>query len=547
MNLRFGIFLLALCCAMPALADFISATPTEGVITHERNPMDEDQCPPQTIVSIPLVLNGNTSSSANDYPSSCYFSEAPDDIYALSLFCRGTITASLCGSAYDCLIEVRAGTNYFDCPGSTLLACNDDFCGLQSQVTFYVEAGETYFIIVDGFSSNSGAYSLGVSGVFDPPPNDNCADAMAITSLPFEHFGSTTCATNSVNPWCAIGNAPDVWYTLQLPCDANVTATTCGHPLMDAVLHVYAEVNPCDDYTQVVCNDDNCADFQSSVSFAATASQIYYIVVDGYNTDSGYYVLNVSNNDTHPEDACPGAEITSFPTTLTGNTACLINDYLQSCVEEANEAVYYFTVPECMRVTASLCGSGYDAQVEVRTGAGCPGDSLIICRDDWYCDDVWTLTPSVVFDAFPGYSYQIFVGGYFGSTGAYTLNVDAITCPIIPAVVDMVALPDIPNGNMQLFWNAVDGADYYEIHAIPTEPYIPGNPVDIAYGTTYTHVGVINNFASQFYRVIAVDLPEAPGGQPMTIDKPIPPQTPVQQPVQVPPWLVHDYSASQNK
>jgi hypothetical protein len=197
-------------------------------------------------------------------------------------------------------------------------------------------------------------------------------------------------------------------------------------------------------------------------------------------------------------------------------------------------------------VTASLCGSGYDAQIEVHTGAGCPGDSLIICRDDWYCGPDWMLTPSVAFDAFPGNTYWILVGGFYGNTGAYTLNVDAITCPVIPEVVDMVGQADFVNGNMNLSWQPVDPCDYYEIRwsAVPPNPTIPGNPVDIEYGTSYTHVNAINDFARLYYQITAVDLPEAPGGEPMLMDKPIPPSPHIPSFDHLPPY---DYSGSQNK
>ena len=43
----------------------------------------------------------------------------------------------------------------------TELACNDDYSGLQSQVSTYFSAG-TYYIVVDGYSSSTGSYVLNV-------------------------------------------------------------------------------------------------------------------------------------------------------------------------------------------------------------------------------------------------------------------------------------------------------------------------------------------------------------------------------------------------
>ena len=150
-----------------------------------------------------------------------------------------------------------------------------------------------------------------------------------------------------------------------------------------------------------------------------------------------------------------------------------------------------------------------------------------------------------MFDAFPSETYWVIVGGYYGSAGPYVLSLDAVPCPEVPAVADMVALLDVPNGNMLLNWSPVAGADYYNIYAIPTEPYIPGNPVDIAYGTSYTHFNALNDFNRMFYLVVAVDLPNVPAAPPMATSKPIPPATPA--PKQVPPWVTYDYTESLQK
>jgi hypothetical protein len=40
---------------------------------------------------------------------------------------------------------------------------NDDACGLQSQISFATVPGETYTVVVEAFSSGSGAYTLTLS------------------------------------------------------------------------------------------------------------------------------------------------------------------------------------------------------------------------------------------------------------------------------------------------------------------------------------------------------------------------------------------------
>ncbi len=61
---------------------------------------------------------------------------------------NGFVTIFTCGSNFDTLLGVYSGTAV---NSLTLVASNDDFCGLQSQVTFAATAGTTYQIAVDGY------------------------------------------------------------------------------------------------------------------------------------------------------------------------------------------------------------------------------------------------------------------------------------------------------------------------------------------------------------------------------------------------------------
>jgi hypothetical protein len=75
--------------------------------------------------------------------------------YLYTPSCTGLATVSLCGSLYDTMLGVYTGA---ECsPGyPRLMACNDDFCGLQSQVTIEVDAGKQYLIEVGGFDRRTG-------------------------------------------------------------------------------------------------------------------------------------------------------------------------------------------------------------------------------------------------------------------------------------------------------------------------------------------------------------------------------------------------------
>ncbi len=68
-----------------------------------------------------------------------------------------TVTLNTCtGTSYDSKIGVFSGS----CAGLVCVAGNDDFCGLQSQVTFPTVVGTNYYIIVTGFGAATGAFTL---------------------------------------------------------------------------------------------------------------------------------------------------------------------------------------------------------------------------------------------------------------------------------------------------------------------------------------------------------------------------------------------------
>ena len=102
-----------------------------------------------------FVISGTTVGACND----CSLRTSNDRVYEINIPCASTYSFSTCGGAsWDTYLYLRTAA----CGGS-LIALNDDNCGLQSRVTANLQAG-TYYIHVEGFSSLSqGAFDLSVS------------------------------------------------------------------------------------------------------------------------------------------------------------------------------------------------------------------------------------------------------------------------------------------------------------------------------------------------------------------------------------------------
>lgn len=151
------------------------------------------------------------------------------------------ITASLCGSAYDTRINVYTGA---DCASLTnCIAQNDDFCGLQSEVTFTSALGTDYYILVNGFSSNTGNYSLSIdccipsapSCASGPSPTDNATGFLSCNSLSWNAPVSGGCdGATSYDVYLGTSNPP-AFYT-------NTTATTISPALTGSTTYYWQVV-----------------------------------------------------------------------------------------------------------------------------------------------------------------------------------------------------------------------------------------------------------------------------------------------------------------
>jgi len=91
-----------------------------------------------------------------DWFGSSFVGRGNDVVYALTLDQEMSLTISLCGSSYDCALGVYIADT------GELAVANDDFCGLQSEVSCTFPAG-TYYIVVDGYSDfSNGDYQLNI-------------------------------------------------------------------------------------------------------------------------------------------------------------------------------------------------------------------------------------------------------------------------------------------------------------------------------------------------------------------------------------------------
>ncbi|HEY3296542.1 MAG TPA: C25 family cysteine peptidase [bacterium] len=115
-----------------------------------------------------------------------------------------------------------------------------------------------------------------------------------ITSTPYADSGTTVNQGNDYSgSTCAVSNSADVFYQLTPDVTTTYTISLCGSNY-DTGLMIRSG-GPCPGITEVACNDDyGPCGTGSQIARTLGAGTTYYIIVDGYGTSQGNYVLNVT-------------------------------------------------------------------------------------------------------------------------------------------------------------------------------------------------------------------------------------------------------------
>ncbi len=197
-----------------------------------------------------------------------------------------SLSIDLCGSSYDTALEAFTGP----CATLSSLACNDDFCGLQSGLLIPVSAGQVVLFRVGGFSGGQGSFVINIAEI-PPLANDECVTAIPIglgANGPYSNVGATDNPADPAWP-CAAGGS-DVWFSLTVGCQLNLEINTCAGSSFDTALEVLS--GACGSLVSLGCSDDFCG-LQSSVSFLATPGVTYYVRVGGFAGGQGTFTLDV--------------------------------------------------------------------------------------------------------------------------------------------------------------------------------------------------------------------------------------------------------------
>ncbi len=259
--------------------------------------------------------------------------------------------------------------------------------------------------------------------------NDSCSTPDVAVDGP-NAWDNTAATLDGPQPCGSIG--ADVWYTYTAASSGTVVASFCGGTGADTVLAVY-NTSTCPTLSDLIsCNDDTC-NFQSQVSWAATAGSTYILQAGGFSGSTGTGTLNISPPaPPAPNDDCSSPIVLvgggPFPFNNTSATTGAEGQANGNCLffsttSIANDVWYTWNATVSGPVSIDMCAGGgtvTDTKMAVYAGAGCPGGSALACNDD-SCSLLSKCTVTVT----AGQDYTFQIGNFPGAsqgTGTITIT-----------------------------------------------------------------------------------------------------------------------------
>ena len=416
-----------------------------------------EDCSTATLIpALPFTDTGDTCGALDDYNESCPFlpTGGRDLVYRITPATDLVLDIDLCTSDFDTKVYVYSG-GCPGTPGSALIGCNDDFCGVnnwRSKLTVPVTAGVETYIVIDGYgAADCGSYEVSI-GEFVAVPSDVCDTAETIT-IPFSGVISNVGATDDYNESCPFTETGgrDVVRRFIPTEDETLEVELCASDY-DTKVYVYegscpapgSSIGPAGSGTAIACDDDTCGEngFRSFLTVDVVAGQEYFLVIDAWGaSDSGSALVTIEPSFAAGSVPCDQAtEIDALPFVTSGVTTG-ITRFEHSCqfiFDGAPEDFFRYTATQDVWLEVDSCGSDFDTELTVMTG-DCPipsvpdASQLITCNDDGCGVDATRARIDAVFVA-AGETITIVVDGHtVGDEGAYTLALRETCAPDYPS------------------------------------------------------------------------------------------------------------------
>jgi hypothetical protein len=199
---------------------------------------------------------------------------------------------------------------------------------------FNVRAGATYYVRVAAqVYTTPGTAQVRITAV-EPPPNDDLADAVVVTALPFEGEVDVRAATRETGePHPCSDSTHTVWYSVTAPTGGSLLAE--GIVLPDPVVAVYRRATD-GSLAFLACGQEQAA------SVTVTAGETYLVQASDWFTGGGGMRVRITFTDTTPPTITYGAHPATYTVDETVSITCAASDAMgiawTTCVDMRSAA-----------------------------------------------------------------------------------------------------------------------------------------------------------------------------------------------------------------
>ena len=382
---------------------------------------DNDTCANAVEISEGLPGFGDNAEATSDLASSaCSFNDGLDVWYTFTAPSDGVYRFQFQQDFFLTLNDPSLAV-FGTCDGSEL-ACVDtpgggDFLDLA------MSGEQTVFLRVAGTNGATGTFSLAAGPAPAPPPNDDCAGAIALTLDEALFADNLQTTVGTAAPACWGGGFRDIWYEFTAP-EAGEYRFTASFAFSLA-LAVYGD---CTLGEPLACAAD-CNGF-SRVTVAMTQGQTVKIVVGFCDGQDAFFSIRSDLNPPTPaNDECINAvdvsEASITPGTTRGASGedpdpfCSDNDTIDVWYRLTNTAAF-----SRMFILNAVPIEGFDPTIAVLDG--CNG-SVLAC-DDNAGPNLGARTNIILA---PNQAVYIRVSGWGYSDGNFDLTVSEGQSPAI--------------------------------------------------------------------------------------------------------------------
>jgi len=363
----------------------------------------------------------------------------------------GVVVADTFGSSFDTVLAVYQGSSLTNL---TLLANNNNAgTNVASQAGFVSQAGQLYWLAVDGANNATGSIALSLQ-VRPPPANDDFAARAVVSGTSNVVFGSVFGATSQ--PDEPNQGYPSVWWTWQAPETKAMRIAVISS--QGATLGIYSGT--------VLSNLVSVGLARgSSTTFSAREGEEYQIRIGSYQLGADFRMELQPVPEPTNNHFTNRALLIGTPALVAGNNLGATLEQSEPAHSNAQRSVWWTWTPTLSGRVAILDKGSYPAaRIEVYSGAV-----------------LGALTNmGNPFTAVAGQSYQICVSGVFQGyeTGDIKFGFNLLNWDVISLQTSTNAQYEMPFHAQVLVSYAGSGSPNLRVRTIatPGSSWVEGDP-----------------------------------------------------------------------